>query len=81
LAFFVGVATVSQHYKFHSLSKHVAINEGVARECHPYKFHSLSKHVAINEGADGSRFELPLAARRSRDDATLFTDSYFRRDG
>jgi len=23
--------------RFHSLSKHVAINEGVATECHPYK--------------------------------------------
>jgi hypothetical protein len=76
-----GVATECHPYKLHSLSKHVAIKEGVATECHPYKFHSLSKHVAINEAVDGFRTEVPLAARHSRDDATLFTDSYFRRDG
>jgi hypothetical protein len=56
-----GVTTECHPYRFHSLSKDVAINEGVATECHPYKFHSLLAVV--------------------RDDATRFTDSYFRRDG
>jgi hypothetical protein len=59
--------------RFRALSKHVAINVGVATECHPYK-------CLMFKGPGAFRTEVPLAARRSLDDATLITDSYFRWD-
>ena len=61
--------------------EHVAINEGGGHGVPPLQVPLTFEHVAINEGVDGFRTEVHSLLAVVRDDAALFNDSYFRRDG
>ena len=71
-------ATPTSPTHFRNLSQST---KGWPRSATPTSSTHFRKMSQSTKGWTVSAPNFPLAARRSRDDAMLFTDSYFRRDG